>query len=439
MNCVSHIQHGLWALPESRQGEYKSLGPWIELAQLLERGRFDALFLADVIGVYDTYQGGEAASVREGMQVPVNDPAMLIPTMAYATENLGFAFTSSILQAPPFAFARTLSTLDHLTQGRIAWNIVTSYLPNAAKNLGWEALPAHDDRYERADEYLEVVYKLWEGSWEEDAVVFDRARGIYADPSKVHRVDHRGSYYAVEGPHLSEPSPQRTPLLFQAGMSDRGREFAARHAECIFLVGSRSNLRGDKGVISDIRARAERHGRSPDDVRFFQGLCPVVGGTEAEAEAKREVYLEQLSTEASLAHVSGTLGIDLSALDPETPLEDLQTDSVRGIVKGLIDSAPPGTRTFRDLMRLQMAGQYLCGTPEQIADALENWCDAGIDGFNLVYCVSPGSFEDFVEGVVPELQARGRVQREYAPGTLREKVFGQARLPPSHPGAVYRR
>ncbi len=439
MNCVSHIQHGLWVREESRQLDYTSLDPWIELSRLLERGCFDALFLADVVGVYDTYRGGPETSIREAMQIPVNDPAMLIPAMAHATEHLGFAFTSSVLQALPFTFARTLSTLDHLTRGRIAWNIVTSYLPNAGANLGLGGLPAHNDRYDRGDEYLEVVYKLWEGSWEDDAVVADTKRGVYADPRKIHPIDHVGAYYEVAGPHLCEPSPQRTPLLFQAGSSARGREFAARHAECIFTVGSKRNLQGEKGLIPDVLARAARYGRSADDIRFFQGLCPVVGGTEAEAEAKRGAYLEQLSTEASLAHVSGALGVDLSAIDPDAPLEELESESVQGIVKGLIDTAPRGTRTFRDLMRLQMAGQYLCGTPESIADRLETWCDAGIDGFNLVYCVSPGSFVDFVDEVVPILQARGRVQKEYRAGPLREKLFGMPRLPTSHPGAGYRR
>ena len=438
MNCISHIQHGLWTREDSRQLDYTSLEPWIELAKLLERGCFDALFLADVIGVYDTYRGGPETSIREAMQIPVNDPAMLIPAMAYATEHLGFAFTGSVLQTPPFTFARTLSTLDHLTQGRVAWNVVTSYLPNAGANLGFGTLPSHDERYDRGDEYLEVMYKLWEGSWEDDAVLADRTRGVYADPEKIHPIDHFGKYYQVAGPHLCEPSPQRTPLLFQAGSSDRGREFAARHAECMFVVGPKRNLQGEKGLIPDVLARAARYGRSAGDIRFFQGLCPVVGGTEAEAEAKRAEYLEQLSTEGSLAHVSGALGVDLSDIDPDVPLEELRSDSVRGIVRGLIDTAPAGTRTFRDLMRLQMAGQYLCGTPETIADRLEDWCDAGIDGFNLVYCVSPGSFVDFVDAVVPVLQARGRVQKSYSPGPLREKLFGRPRVPASHPAAAYR-
>jgi len=286
MNCVSHIQHGLWRRADSRQLEFNRLEPWIDLARLLEKGGFDSLFLADVIGMYDIYRGGAETAIREAMQVPANDPAPLIPAMANATEHLGFALTSSVLQAHPFTFARQMSTLDHLTEGRIAWNVVTSYLPNAGTNLGFGGLPPHDERYRRAEEYLEVTYKLWEGSWEEDAVLRDTARGIYADPAKIHPIDHVGEFYEVAGPHLCEPSPQRTPLLFQAGSSNRGRDFAAKHAECVFMFASLRNLGSATSMIEDVRARAVRQGRRPEDILFFQGVTPVVGGTEAEANAK---------------------------------------------------------------------------------------------------------------------------------------------------------
>ena len=254
MNCVSHLNHGLWGRPDTRQTEYLSLDPWLELARILEAGCFDALFLADVVGVYDNYRGGPETSLREAMQVPVNDPSLLIPAMATVTEHLGFAFTGSILAEHPYNFARRASTLDHLTKGRVAWNIVTSYLPGAARNLGYPDLPEHDDRYERGDDYLEVLYKLWEASWEDDAVIKDAAAGVYTDPTKVHLINHEGPYYRVPGPHLCEPSPQRTPLLFQAGTSDRGREFAARHAECVFVTGRPAS---SARVIADVRARAE--------------------------------------------------------------------------------------------------------------------------------------------------------------------------------------
>jgi long-chain alkane monooxygenase len=439
MNCVSHIQQGLWVRDDTRQLEYTRLDPWVELAQILEKGCFDALFLADVVGVYDTYRGGPETSIVEAMQIPVNDPALLIPAMAHVTEHLGFAFTSSVLQTHPFTFARQVSTLDHLTQGRVAWNVVTSYLPNAGASLGLGGLPTHDERYDRADEYLDVTYKLWEGSWEEDAVLRDIQRGIYADPAKIHPIHHVGKHYEVAGPHLSEPSPQRTPLLFQAGSSTRGRQFAAKHAECVFIVAPRQSLSAASSVIGDIRSQAVRRGRYPEDILFFQGLSPVVGGTEAEAKAKEAEYLEQVSTEGALAHLSGSIGVDLAAIDLDRPLATLDSQTMRGSIKGLIESVPDKTQTFRDLTRSRLAGQFLTGAPEQIADALQAWHEAGVDGFNLVYSVTPGTFVDFIEAVVPVLQKRSLVQREYAPGPLRQKIFGHPRLSTRHPAAAYRR
>jgi len=439
MNCVSHIQQGLWRRDDTRQLEYASLDPWVDLAKILEKGYFDALFLADVIGVYDVFRGGAETAMIEAMQIPVNDPALLIPAMAYATEHLGFAYTSSVLQMPPFTFARQASTLDHLTRGRVGWNIVTSYLRTAGTNLGFGELPPHDERYSRADEYLDVVYKLWEGSWEEGAVLRDRARGRYSDPTKIHPIHHRGIYYEVEGPHLAEPSLQRTPVLFQAGTSTRGRTFAAQHAECVFFVESFQGVRGPASAVRDIRQQAAALGRDPDGMRFFQGLSPVVGGTETEAKAKANEYIEQLSMDGALAHISGTIGVDLGAIDLDLPLQSMQTRAMRGWAKGIIEAEPDKTKTFRDLIRARTVERFIVGTPEQIADGLQAWFEAGVDGFNITYNVTPGTFVDFIDAVVPELQARGLMQREYVPGTLREKLFGHARLPAAHPAAAYRR
>ena len=438
MNCVSHHQHGLWVREDTRQLEYTQIDPWIELAQILEKGCFDALFLADVVGVYDNYKGGPETSIIEGMQVPANDPAMLVSAMAHATENIGFAYTSSVYQAHPFTFARQMSTLDHLTKGRIAWNIVTSYLRNAGFNYGLGGLPEHNKRYDLADEYLEVTYKLWEGSWEDDAVLADRKRGIYADPAKIHKINHVGKHFDVAGPHLSEPSPQRTPLLFQAGSSTRGRSFAAKHAECIFISESMTSLQGESNVINDVRNQASQLGRKPDDILFFQGITPVVGSTESEAKAKEAEYIEQVSTEGALAHLSGGVGVDMGVVDLDQPLSTLDPQGMRGYVKSLIESAPDKKRSFRDLIRNRMAGRFLTGTPEQIADSLEEWQKKGVDGFNLVYSVTPGSFVDFIDGVVPVLQSRGLVQRGYSPGPLREKIFGTPRLTDRHYGARFR-
>ena len=287
MNCVSHIQHGLWVRSDTRQLEYTQLDPWVELAQILEKGCFDALFLADVIGVYDTYHGGPETSIVEGMQIPVNDPALLIPAMAHVTEHLGLAFTSSVLQTHPFTFARQMSTLDHITRGRVAWNIVTSYLPNAGASLGFGGLPSHEDRYDLADEYLDVTYKLWEGSWEDDAVLRDTERGIYADPAKIHPINHVGKHYDVAGPHLSEPSPQRTPLLFQAGSSTRGREFAAKHGRV--RVHYRFSTKPARGGECHQRHSDSSHSRGSLSRRhpLFSGLVPGGGGNRSGGQGQR--------------------------------------------------------------------------------------------------------------------------------------------------------
>ncbi|VFT63156.1 putative monooxygenase, DszA family protein [Pseudomonas aeruginosa] len=211
MNCVGHINHGLWTHPRDRSSDYRKLRHWTELARLLERGLFDGLFIADILGVYDVYQGGIEVTAREAVQLPVNDPLMLVSAMAGVTEHLGFGVTANLTYEAPYPFARRLSTLDHLSDGRIGWNIVTGYLESAAKAMGQSAQIEHDRRYDRADEYLEVLYKLWEGSWEDDAVLADRQRRVYARPEKIHKIRHHGEFYQVEGYHLAEPSPQRTP------------------------------------------------------------------------------------------------------------------------------------------------------------------------------------------------------------------------------------
>jgi FMN-dependent oxidoreductase (nitrilotriacetate monooxygenase family) len=439
MNCVSHIHHGQWVRPDTRQLEYARLEPWIELAQILERGKFDALFLADVVGTYDSYGGSRDAAVQEGLQIPVNDPSLLIPAMAHATEDLGFAFTGSVLQEHPFNFARRVSTLDHLTDGRVAWNIVTSYLPNAARNLGYGGLPIHEDRYRRAEEYVQVLYKLLEGSWEDDAVVRDTERGIYADPAKVHDIDRSGEFYDVVGPHLCEPSPQRTPVLFQAGSSEQGRDFAARNAEAIFIPAR--SPEGARANITDVRARAARAGREPSDLLFYTGFSFVVGGSEEEAQRKARELDETASARGYAAHMGGSMGVDLADIDLDTPIGDLEQYNSRGGVKALLELAPDRTWTFRDVLAHRAANRVV-GTPEQVADRLEALADAGVDGINVTYYTSPGSFVDFIEGVTPVLQERGLQQREYTPGTLREKLSdGESgrRLNERHPGAAIRR
>lgn len=223
MNCAGGTP-GLWLHPEDQTLRYNTLEYWTELAQLLERGLFDSLFIADVFGVYDVYGGSADAAFRNAVDFPVNDPFLLVPAMAMVTKHLGFGITGTVTYEAPFSFARRLSTLDHLTNGRIAWNIVTGYLDSAARAFGLTGQLPHDERYVMAEEFMDVVYKLWEGSWEDGAVLRDKVNGLYARPDKIHKVHHDGKYFRMEGYHLCEPSPQRTPILFQAGASSRGRQ-----------------------------------------------------------------------------------------------------------------------------------------------------------------------------------------------------------------------
>jgi len=442
MNTVGHISQGLWRHPANTRDRYTDLAFWQGEARLLEDGLFDTVFLADVLGAYDGYRDGPETAIREAVQIPNNDPLLVIPAMAAATEHLGFVATFSTTYEPPFSFARRASTLDHLTGGRFGWNIVTSYLPNAARNFGLADELSHEERYERAHEYLEVLYKLWEGSWDDDAVVRDADGGVWADPAKVRRIDHRGRYFSVDGPHLSEPSAQRTPVLYQAGSSPTGRAFAAKHAEAVFVGGA--SLEDFAASIADIRAGAEGFGRGPDAVRTLGSAVLIAGKTHADAERKAEEYERWSSAEGYLAYAGGGSGIDLAAWPPETPIADLIATLPSAKDASTMSRYAPGATVgdaLREVTRFDRGPFFALGTGDEIADAIEGWVAAtGIDGFNLRQFVTPGTVEDFIEYVVPALQKRGLYREKYEDGTLRERLFGagNARLPDAHVGAGYR-
>jgi len=429
MSTAGFQSHALWRHPEDNTPAYKDLEYWTHLAKVLEKGRFDAVFLADVLGVYDVYKDSRDPAIINGVQVPANDPAFVIPVMASVTKHLGFGLTASTTHDHPYTFARKMSTLDHLTKGRIGWNIVTSYLNSAAKNIGLDQQIPHDERYEKADEYMEVVYKLWEASWEDNAVVIDKEKGIYTDPTKVHDINHDGKYYQVPGNHLCEPSPQRTPVIFQAGASTRGRAFAADHAELVFV--SSPSLEKTKDIVAKFREDIVKSGRRADDVKVVTTVTPIVAPTYEEAAAKLEDYKQYISHEAALALVGGWTGLDLNELDPNQKVEYIENDAMRSILQGF---AGMTVTEIAEKVALGGLGELIVGDPEQIADALEEWMDyADIDGFNIVYSITPGSFEDFVELVVPVLQERGLVRREYEDGTFRNNLFGRDQLPEDHP------
>ncbi|WP_287812793.1 LLM class flavin-dependent oxidoreductase [Pseudomonas sp.] len=431
MNCIGHINHGLWTHPRDTSTQYKTLEYWTELAQTLERGLFDGLFIADIVGVYDVYQNSIDVPLRESIQLPVNDPLLLVSAMAAVTRHLGFGLTANLTYEPPYLFARRMSTLDHLSRGRVGWNIVTGYLDSAAKAMGLDEQVEHDRRYDQADEYLQVLYKLWEGSWADDAVANDPARRVYAEPGKVRKVRHQGEFYQVEGYHLCEPSPQRTPVLFQAGASDRGLLFAGRHAECVFISGQ--NKASTRAQVDKVRASAVAAGRQAEDVKVFMGLTVIVAATEEAARAKHAEYLAYASAEAGVAHFASSTAIDFAQYELDEPIQYVKSNAIQSATKHLQNN----DWTRRKLLdQHALGGRYitLVGSPQQVADELIAWLDeTGLDGFNLARTVTPESYVDFIDLVVPELQRRGRYKTEYADGPLRQKLFEQgARLPQRH-------
>jgi long-chain alkane monooxygenase len=432
MNCVGHIQQGLWRHPRDRSMEYTSLEHWVDLARLLERGLFDGLFLADVLGVYDVHGGSAAPAIAHAVQVPVGDPLLLIPAMAYATEHLGFGVTANLSYEPPFTFARRMSTLDHLTKGRIGWNVVTGYLDSAARAMGLDRQRSHDDRYDVADDYMQAVYALWEGSWADDAVKRDRVTGLYADPAGVREVHHHGPYYRVDAIHLCEPSPQRTPVLYQAGSSGRGKRFAGAHAECVFLNGQ--GKAAVRAHVDGIRAEAVAAGRAAGDVLAFVGATVIVAETEALAQAKLADYRRYASAEAALVHASASMGVDLDRFGMDEAFGAAPTEAIASNLQAM---AQQGMTKRKLLGRMVLGSRQapIVGSASAVADELMAWvAEADVDGFILSRTVTPECFADFIDLVVPELQRRGVHKTEYAAGALRQKLFGAgARLPQSHP------
>lgn len=441
MNCIAHQSPGLWRHPQDRSVEYKDLEYWTDLAQILERGFFDGIFIADVLGIYDVYHQSAEHALTGAVQVPVNDPLQIVPAMAAVTKHLGFGVTTSISFEHPYPFARRISTLDHLTKGRVGWNIVTSYLESGSKNLGLKTQVNHDNRYDIADEYLEVLYKLWEGSWEEGSVLRNRESGIFADHKKVHPIQHEGKYFTVPGIHICEPSPQRTPVLYQAGASSRGQKFASQNAECVFIAAP-SKI-ATKKVVQGIRQKLAQEGRDPYSVKIYALLSIVTDETDAKAQAKFKEYQSYGSYDGALTLLSGWSGVDFSQYQPTDKVEYIQTNAIQSLLDSYVNADPERVWTIEEIASwnsLGGNGPVLVGSGETVSDALQQWVeDTDVDGFNLAYILAHQTFADVVEFIVPELQKRGVYQTSYAQGTLREKLFGAGPyLPENHRGAKYR-
>ncbi|MCS5735194.1 NtaA/DmoA family FMN-dependent monooxygenase [Herbiconiux daphne] len=430
----------LWTHPADERLSALGLRYWLDLGRRAEEAGLDLFFFGDVLGLYDTYRGSADTALEWGVELPAHDPLLHIPALAAVTDHIAFGATVSTTYEHPFAHARRFSTLDHLTAGRIAWNIVTSYLPGAAANFGLDVI-AHDTRYDRGDEFLDVVYRLWEGSWEQDAFIGSKAERRFADPAKVHQIDYRGSLFQVAGPHLSVPSPQRTPVLIQAGWSPRGREFAATHAELIF-VGESDPVKIREG-LADIRRRAEELGRDPSQIRAVVGLNQIVAPTRIAVQQKIDDFQSYYSSEAQLAAYAGWSGIDFSAYRDDEPLAKQQTNATQ--IAGTKPDTPPllagdVRRQFSKVTAF--ADDRFIGTPTEVADNVERFVDeSGVDGFLIHQFISPGSLDEFTELLVPELRERGLFGGFPASGTLRSRLRDDRAdlLPADHPAAAVRR
>ncbi|HEV7565489.1 MAG TPA: LLM class flavin-dependent oxidoreductase [Microbacteriaceae bacterium] len=440
MLVPAHQSPGLWRHPADESHRYSDLSYWIELAQNLESGGFHGIFFADILGQYDVYAGSADEAVRGGVQYPMLDPTLIISALAAATMRIGFGVTASVTYEQPYLLARRFSTLDQVTQGRVAWNIVTSYQDSAARNLGLGEQIPHDERYDRAEEYMDVVYKLWEGSVEDGAVVADPTANVFVDPTKVHNIGHEGRYFSVPGAALSAPTPQRTPFLFQAGASSRGQQFAADHAEAIFFSGPSPEL--TRKWVDGVRGQLVASGRSADSVKIFSMATIIAAETDEAAEQKLADYADYVDPDAALALFAGWTGVDLSTVDLDAPLEYAETEGNRSALASFTTMDPSRVWTARELARFVAIGgrgPVIVGSPATIVDELERWISVGdIDGFNLTSAVRPADLDAFVRLVSPELRRRGLLV-DAEGGTFREAVLGKGpRLADDHRGAGFR-
>lgn len=441
INGPNLTSQGLWAHPEQDTVRYTDLDHWLDLARTLEEGGFDLLFLADSPGY--PVLGGTTPDVtfEQAVEMPTNDPLLLVPAMAAVTRRLGFAVTASTTFEGPYPNARRFATLDHLTRGRIGWNVVTTSSAVVSDLHGTAPLPTHDVRYDVADEHLELSYRLLEGGWEDGAVVVDKQARRYADPRRVHEVHHDGRWFSSHGYFKVEPSPQRTPVLFQAGASDRGREFAATHAEVVFVQGR--DAAGVRRQVEDVHARAERHGRPRGSVRTLAGLTVVLGEDRAHARDRLERYLSWVHDDAARAYFASMTGVDLRALDQRADLGSVSTEGGRTQVERYRGQTV--ARATADFLRFGMREFVLTGSVTEVADDVERLVEeTGVDGFNVTPFLVPGSYVEFCAELVPELRRRGLLDQPRAREeglTLREVIFGagRTRLPADHPAARFRR
>ena len=440
---------------------FNKLDHWTSLAQLLERGKFHGVFIADVLGGYDVYGGPQNMDASSKIRSPMARQRATVHHPSHGSgheqsrlrcDNFNLIRTTISPRSPPLyhrpPHQRPVSSLNQPNLPdtfSLAWNVVTGYLDSAARNLGHTSQPAHDERYAICDEYMAVTYKLWNASWRSDAVKLDAARGIYTDPELVREINHQGKYFTVPGPHICAPSPQRTPVIFQAGTSHAGQAFAAKHAEAVFVSGH-SPAASAKG-IAGIRKAAKELGRGEYDVKVLAKICPIIGRTEEEAWAKYRDYVQYGSYEGALALFGGWTGTDMAPYGDDEELHLVENNAIRSYIEGLMNHGPKvgkwTKRTLAEHIMVGGLGPTPVGTPAQVADEFERWVkEADVDGFNIAYAIMPQTFTDVIELLLPELRKRGLFWDDYAVpgGTYRENLLkqpGQSEPLSSHPAEKY--
>ncbi|KAA0125331.1 FMN-dependent monooxygenase [Methylobacterium sp. P1-11] len=413
----SGVYPSAWRLPDSRPDAFMDIDHFVRIARVAERGKLDAIFLADTPAINDRIDDRPFNAL---------EPTVVLASVAAATSHVGLVATASTTYNEPYNLARRFASLDLVSRGRAGWNVVTTADAAAGRNFGFAGASEHGARYARAREFTELVHALWD-SWEDDAVLGDKASGRFIDTGKVHAVNHRGAHFSAAGPLTVPRSPQGHPVTFQAGGSEDGRELAAATAEAVFSLAQ--TIEDGAAYARELRARAARYGRAPDALVILPGLATVIGSTEAEARRRQDELWDLVPESYSLARLAGTLRIDPAQLDLDKPLPDplpLPPDANHTMFLGTVALARREGLTVRQLLRALGGGvghRIVAGTPEAIADDIEAWFRAGAaDGFNLMPDVLPDGLETFVDAVVPLLQRRGLFRRDYAGATLRDHL-----------------
>ena len=412
---------GMWRHPKTISSGFKWDKPELyqHIARVCERGLFDTVFFADLNYIADTYKGAMAPSLMHATQAPEHDPIPLLSFMAAATKKIGVASTFSVSHSHPFYAARLWATLDHLTNGRAGWNVVTSINSNQAANYG-EERQSTDNRYDRAHEFMEVCQKLW-NSWDVDAVKMDHENGIFADPEKVNRIEYTGKFFKSRGPLNVTRSPQNGPAIFQAGTSPKGQDFAVKYADAIFAIQPRPEDAAN--YFNSIKSQMTDIGRDPDACKILFGMQPIIGSSESEAREKQEEHNALVPLEGGMAILSAHLDFDLSKIPADALMSERNEPELYRMRTRFhkIDGTPMTVAETAARHGQSVSLPQFVGTPQGIADQMEAFINvAGGDGFMLTAIHSPGAIEEFVDLVVPELQKRGIYRKEYKGNTQRE-------------------